>query len=80
MIAEGFYFPYRTKNNLQYISINQINDVKNNILLQPGLKWEANAMVSSDGETRLLGRTCGGKLKLNTTEIFLCVCVCVGGY
>lgn len=50
MIAEGFYFPYRTKNNSQYISINQINDVKNNILLQPGLKWEANAMVSSDGE------------------------------
>lgn len=50
MIAEGFYFPYRTKNNLQFISINQINDVKNNILLQPGLKWEANAMVSSDGE------------------------------
>lgn len=50
MIAEEFYFPYRTKNNLQFISINQINDVKNNILLQPGLKWEANAMVSSDGE------------------------------
>lgn len=43
------YFIFHIELKIIY-STYQINDVKNIILLQPGLKWEANAMVSSDGE------------------------------